>query len=153
MAQVGSSGSTDTEKVMRMKDEQISLLEKDVFYYKHKKKELEAHVKDIVEAGDATLQRYRTDEREVCPSRRAPTSCLNLTVVFVSCAAEQLAPGEPQLDVGAQQHESLLAAARPGLATPGARHTDQQESAAGAAATAVQGGAPVEARESRLNVA
>ena len=153
MAQVGSSGSTDTEKVMRMKDEQISLLEKDVFYYKHKKKELEAHVKDIVEAGDATLQRYRTDEREGCPSRHAQLPALVLTVVFVSCAAEQLAPGEPQLDVGAQQHESLLAAARPGLATPGARHTDQQESAAGAAATAVQGGAPVEARESRLNVA
>ena len=140
---------------MRMKDEQISLLEKDVFYYKHKKKELEAHVKDIVEAGDATLQRYRTDEREVCPlpPEQGPSSCPMLTVIFVSCAAEQLAPGEPQLDVGAQQHESLLAAARPGLATPGARHTDQQESAAGAAATAVQRGAPVEARESRLNVA
>ena len=71
---------------MRMKDEQISLLEKDVFYYKHKKKELEAHVKDIVEAGDATLQRYRTDEREVCrlPPEQGPASCpLMLTVVFV----------------------------------------------------------------------
>lgn len=70
MLSVGSSGSTDTEKVMRMKDEQISLLEKDVFYYKHKKKELEAHVKDIVEAGDATLQRYRTDERELSSLRQ-----------------------------------------------------------------------------------
>jgi len=50
---------------MRMKDEQISALEKDVFYYKHKKQELESHVKEIVQAGDATLAQAAAHESEL----------------------------------------------------------------------------------------
>jgi hypothetical protein len=56
---------------MRMKDDQISALEKDVFYYKHKRQELESHVKEIVQAGDATLSQAAAQEAELESLRNA----------------------------------------------------------------------------------
>jgi hypothetical protein len=67
----GRGSSSDAEKVMRMKEEQISALEKDVFYYKHKKQELESHIKDIVHAGDATLAQAAEQESELDNLRNA----------------------------------------------------------------------------------
>ena len=67
-----TGGSTsDAEKVLRMKDEQISALEKDVFYYRHKKQEMETHIKDIVRAGDATLMQAAEQESELSSLRNA----------------------------------------------------------------------------------
>jgi hypothetical protein len=72
-----TGGSTsDAEKVLRMKDEQISALEKDVFYYKHKKQELESHIKDIVHAGDATLMQAAEQESELSSLRNANQALL-----------------------------------------------------------------------------
>ena len=67
----GRGSTSDAEKVLRMKDEQISALEKDVFYYKHKKQELETHIKDIVHAGDATLTQAAEQESELASLRNA----------------------------------------------------------------------------------
>ena len=53
------------EKLQRLKDEQISRLEKDVYYYKHKKKELEMQVKQIIASGDRTLDDAEDGRRRV----------------------------------------------------------------------------------------
>ena len=47
---------------MRMKDEQISVLENDVYYYKHKKQELESHVKELVMHSEALVQEQQQQQ-------------------------------------------------------------------------------------------
>lgn len=65
-----------------------------MYYYKHKKKEMEAQVKTIVDAGDRTLEQAESEREEMVPTRRrrwhssqlaAPESTLGCLVDFHVC--------------------------------------------------------------------
>eukprot|EP01052_Picozoa_sp_SAG31_P020170 SAG31_NODE_1505_length_8078_cov_5.291390_6_plen_209_part_00 len=72
----GTDGATEIKRLMRLKDEQIMRMEKDVYYYKHKKREMEAQVKSIVEAGDRTLEQAEVERAEMATLRAVNATLL-----------------------------------------------------------------------------